>query len=162
MQPIINYHTQEHVLIIDDMERKSIYAISAIVAALFLSCGVTMAVPHVMACIPAPGEGYACMSTQQPVKCVWSHPGFGCDYCTNNDCSNAFVATPHIQTVDSCNGIGNCNGSPGGGSGNSGGGDSSDNAFVQHPTTQQIAYTEVDDGCNGHWTFSFSPRCLSN
>ena len=36
---------------------------------------------------------------------------------------NAFVATPHIQTVDSCNGIGNCNGSPGGGSGNSGGGD---------------------------------------
>jgi hypothetical protein len=45
---------------------------------------------------------------------------------SNNDCSNAFVATPQIQTVDSCNGIGNCNGSPGGGSGNSGGGDNGD------------------------------------
>jgi hypothetical protein len=127
-----------------------LYAISAIVAALFLS-----------------GEGYACMSTQQyatiqPVKCVWSHSGFGCDYCTNDDCSNAFVATPHIQKVDSCNGIGNCNGSPGGGSGNSGGGDNSDNAFVQQPTTQQVAYTRLDDGCNGHWTFSFPPRCLNN
>ena len=149
------------------MEQKPIYAISAIVSALFLSSVVTMAIPHVMACIPAPGEGYACMSTQehattQPVKCIWSKPGFGCDYCTNDDCSSAFVATPHIQTVDSCNGIGNCNGSPGGGSGNTGGGDSSDNAFVQHPTTQQIAYTRVDDGCNGHWAFSFPPRCLNN
>jgi hypothetical protein len=150
------------------MEQKP-YAIIAIVAELFLSGVVTMAigVPHVMACIPAPGEGYACMSTQQhatiqPVKCVWSHPGFGCDYCTNDDCGSAFVTTPHIQTVDSCNGIGNCNGSPGGGSGNSGGGDNGDNAFVQHPTTQQIAYTQVDDGCNGHWAFSFPPRCLSN
>jgi hypothetical protein len=149
------------------MERKSIYAISAIVTALFLSGVVTMAVPQVMACIPAPGEGYACMSTQQhgtiqQVKCIWSHPGFGCDYCTNNDCSNAFLATPHIQTVDSCNGIGNCNGSPGGGSGNSGGEDSSDNAFVQHRTTQQIAFIQVEDGCSGHWAFSFPPRCLSN
>ena len=152
------------------MEQKPIYAISAIVAALFLSGVVTMVIPHVMACIPAPGEGYACMSTQQhatiqPVTCYWSHPGFGCDYCSNNDCSNAFVATPHIQTVDSCNGIGNCNGSPGGGGGNSGGGDNGDNgnnAFVQHPTTQQIAYTQVDDGCNGHWAFSFPPRCLNN
>ena len=146
------------------MEQKTIYAIT-IVAALFLSGVVTMAIPQVMACIPAPGEGYACMSTQQhaiiqPVKCVWSHPGFGCDYCTNDDCSSAFIASPHIQKVDSCNGIGNCNGSPGGGSGNSGGGDSS--AFVQLPTTQQIAYTQVDDGCNGHWAFSFPPRCLSN
>src|SRR5215469_6670260 len=147
------------------MDQKPIYAISAIVAALFLSGVVTMAIPNVMACIPAPGEGYACMNTQQhatiqPVKCVWSHPGFGCDYCTNDDCSSAFVTTPHIQKVDSCNRIGNCNGSPGGGSGNSGGGDSS--AFVQHSTTQQIAYTQVDDGCSGHWAFSFPPRCLSN
>ena len=45
------------------MEQKPLYAISAIVGALFLSGVVTMAigVPHVMACIPAPGEGYACM-----------------------------------------------------------------------------------------------------
>ena len=40
------------------MEQKPIYAISAVVAALFLSAVVTMAIPHVMACIPAPGEGY--------------------------------------------------------------------------------------------------------
>ena len=65
-----------------------------------------------------------------------------------------------VSFFTSCNGIGNCNGSPGGGSGNSGGGDSS--AFVQHPTTQQIAYTQVDDSCSGHWAFSFPPRCLSN
>ena len=37
-----------------------------------------------------------------------------------------------------------------------------DNAFVQHPTTQQITYTQVDDGCSGHWAFSFPPRCLGS
>ena len=42
-----------------------------------------------------------------------------------------------------------------GGSGNSGGGDSSDNAFVQHPTTKQIAFIQVDDGCSGLWAFHF-------
>jgi hypothetical protein len=59
------------------MEQKPICTICPIVAALFLSGVVPMAIPHVMACIPAPGEGYACMSTQQHAT-IQSVHGWAC------------------------------------------------------------------------------------
>jgi hypothetical protein len=155
------------------MEQKPIYKICAIVAAVFLSSVVTMGIgiPYVMACIPAPGEGYACMSGQHHATIQLAH-GWACHRYSDGgffcDPIYPFGYTqsqqPQIQSVDDgdnsgnhCSGIGNCWGF-GPGSGNNGNGD----AFVQHPTTQQIAFIQVDDGCSGHWAFSSPPRCLSD
>ncbi|MFY9871617.1 MAG: hypothetical protein WAK17_18025 [Candidatus Nitrosopolaris sp.] len=105
------------ILIVKIMGQKPIYVIVAIAVALLFTGVVTSGT------VKYARAAYTQHAIINPLKCIWSKPGFGCDYCTDNDCSNAFVVTPHIQ---------------------------------------QVAFFPVDDGCNGHWAFSFPARCLPN
>ena len=139
-----NQYYYKNKILQQQLLQKPKYVIMAAVATLFFA-GVVTSGGHVRA-----DDGWGAYDSNGNWHCVWQWDSNGHKVC------EAYIQQPHIQQVSQWA----CHDDP----------NSSDHSChriypfssEQQPHVQEVAFFPVDDGCNGHWAFSFPPKCLNN